>query len=116
MGSKSRSTKLYAGFTKGPKYFVANGVAKQINESIKEIIENFASRILFEPGYSDVPATEVVNMYSVNPRKLITSVRRYDWDSYVKWLNEELNFQVVAQSVLLTDDFLGNGLVLLAKK
>jgi hypothetical protein len=95
--------------------FIATGVSRRSDESIESIVRRFETRIKFKEGGSDILKTQSINVYDANIKRVILTIRRYDWPSFLGWLETSVPLQIVFKEALLHDDILGDGVVLLRK-
>jgi hypothetical protein len=98
----------------GPGYrrFIATGVSRRSGESVESIVANFEDRIGFVKDGSDVENTETIEIVDSRSLRLIQTIRRYDFDSLVQWLDKKMGFDVVYKNTIFIDEVLGDGVIL----
>jgi Predicted nucleotide-binding protein containing TIR-like domain/Histidine-specific methyltransferase, SAM-dependent len=102
----------------GPGYrrFIATAVSRRSGDSIESVIQKFDSRINFANGASDVPKTKAINIIDGSTGRNVLTIRRYDWSSFVGWLEENVDLKIEFKEPLFDDETLGDGVVLLRKQ
>jgi len=105
----------HASYGPGYRRFIATGVGRRSGNSIESIIERFDTRIGFGDGGGDIPNTRGINILDVSTGRLVLMIRRYDWPSFLSWLEERTQLQIVFKEPLFAGDILGDGVVLLKK-
>jgi hypothetical protein len=106
----------HSSYGRGHRRFIATGVARRTGESVESIALKFEERIKFEHrGRSDIPNTRSIDFVDAKSGRTISTIRRYDWDSLLKWFESRGQFQIVFKDHL-ADEIIGDGVVLLKKK
>jgi len=103
----------------GPGYrqFIASGVTRRTGESAESIMAKFEERIRFDEGYSDVANARTVNLVDTRSNRLVCTLRRYQWDSLLEWLERKMHFKILFKaSTFMEDGILGDGVVLLGRR
>lgn len=95
--------------------FIANGVSRRTGESVEAIAAQFPQRFRFENGESDVEKTRCIDITDQKSRRLVCTIRRYDWESLLVWLEREMDFEIVCKGAEFIDDVLGDGVVLMKR-
>lgn len=102
----------------GPDYrrFIATAVSRRSGNSIESVIQQFESRIGFEDGGASViPNTKAINIVDGGNKRLVFTIRRYDWSSLIGWLEQNVHLKIIFKESLFSDNILGDGVVLLKK-
>lgn len=98
------------------RFYVA-GVSRQTGNPIGELLNNYQERVEYRRGISDVPNTQSIDLFDKLTQVKIVSLRRYHWESFINWLQENFNFHIqLEQSCFFSDSQLGSGMVLLKIK
>lgn len=104
-------------YSRTMKQFIANGIARRTQVAPARVIEQFAERIGWEVGISDVPKAVALNIVDKESRYSVLSIRRYSWDHFLKWFSEKHDaFDTLGQSHFFYKDkrnSIGIGAVLL---
>jgi len=102
----------------GPAYrrFIATGIARRTYESEESIVERFEQRLQIRDGDSDVPNTHSLALYDMVSDRRVCTILRYDWESFLAWIQNEMKFKVVYKCASFFDeDVLGDGVLLLKR-
>lgn len=105
----------HSGYSRLNREFIVNGLARQIGVSAKELLAQFETRVVFQPGGTDVPGAAAIDILDSQSGRLITSVRRYDWGSLLTWLKQEMRLHVLYADEVAFNAQLGYGVALLAR-
>ena len=95
--------------------FIANGIARRIGESVESIVERFVDRVHFEEACGDIAATRAINWIDTQTGSLLGTIRRYDWDSFLRWLSTESALQFVFKEAIYFGGAIGRGEILASK-
>jgi Predicted nucleotide-binding protein containing TIR-like domain/Histidine-specific methyltransferase, SAM-dependent len=106
----------HASYGPGYRRFIATGVGRRSGDSIETIVDQFETRINFGHGDSNIMNTHSIKILDANTGRPVLTIRRYDWPSLLKWLEEHIPLQIVFKEALFDDENLGDGVVLLTKK
>jgi Predicted nucleotide-binding protein containing TIR-like domain/Histidine-specific methyltransferase, SAM-dependent len=105
----------HASYGPGNRRFIATAVSRRTGDSIESIVDEFETRISFGAGGSDVPGAQSIDIVDSRTRRVISRTRRYEWKSFLNWLENRTQLQIVFKEALFADDILGDGVVLLRR-
>ena len=61
------------------------------------------------------PTLRGINIVDSGTKRLVFTIRRYDWSSLISWLERNVRLNIVFKEPVFGDDILGDGVVLLTK-
>ena len=102
----------------GPAYrrFIANGLSRRTAESVESIVANFRSRFRFNDGESDVENTKCIDVVDTESQRLACTIRRYDWESLLAWIDSVKQFNILFKDNAFIDELLGDGVILMIRR
>jgi predicted nucleotide-binding protein len=103
-------------YSRTMKQFIANGIARRTQVAPGRIVEEFGERIGWDIGHSDVPKAVALNITDKESRHSVLSIRRYNWEHFLKWFAKQDGFDTVAQDHFFYKDkrnSIGIGAILL---
>jgi hypothetical protein len=106
----------HASYGPGHRRFIATGISRRSGDSIESVVLDFEHRIRFDDGASDVRNTRRIGRVDTRSGRLISAIRRYDWSSFLSWVEDRRQFEILFREPLFTDQVVGDGVVLLTKK
>jgi hypothetical protein len=97
--------------------FYSQGLSLHTGEGLQSIVNVYEQRINVRAGHSDVPGAVSVDYVDRRTDRLIASLRRYDWNKFLAWL-ENFDFTVISQpqNLAFEEGGIGIGAVLLKKR